>query len=174
MKRQTILFTILFTSLLLGAAFSFGSLTRQLAPAAHAQDEARQDQDEARRRCDSPLQHRDLRLRDIVGKYAYQASGSYGPNNVGIPPGTLFTSTALLTFKADGSYETTGWHSIGGATTSIDSRGRLTAVNANGTGQALDSGGDYRYYFVVADGGNIIKVLGITNGLLITGIAHRL
>jgi hypothetical protein len=160
MNRKTTICTLLFIALLVAGILSFGGLSRHAVTSVSAQG--------------TSLQNRDLTLADITGKYAYQATGTYGPNSAGIPVGTPFAANALLTINADGSYTTTGWQSFGGATSSVTSTGTVTTVNANGTGKALDAGGVIEYYFVVADGGKELKLLAITPGIIIAGEAHRL
>lgn len=157
MRRKLTFITLVVTVLLGAGLFSRNGLSRNVAG---AQGES--------------LQHRPCHLADLTGKYAYQASGTYGTNPYGIPVGTQFTATALLTVNADGTYATTGWQSLGGATSSATSTGTVTTVNANCTVRAIDSGGVVEYYLVIADGGKELKIMAISPGIIISGEAKRL
>ncbi len=108
----------------------------------------------------------------INGNYAYQASGTF---TQAIPqafiPAGPFAVNGLLSFNS-GSLTVKGAQSFNGTIVPLQATGTYN-VNDDCTGTGTDVTG-VPYSFVIADGGDEIRVMVVAPGTVITGVAKRL
>lgn len=108
----------------------------------------------------------------LSGDFAYQASGTVTQPipQLQIPAGP-FAVNSLLTLS-NGSFTFKGTQSFNGTLVPAVGAGTYT-VNEDCTGSGMDTSG-IPYHFVVADGGNEIRIILAVPNTVVSGVARRL